>query len=244
MPPRQGRHRKAVRVIGDVSEPDGFGIWVGRYLEWLRIRNYSPRTVGNNASYLGLFVLWCEARSLTKPKELTKPILERYQRHLFHLRQERGGRPLTFRSQRVRLQSVRGFFKWLVRQNALPSNPASELELPRMPVRLPRAVLSAEEAERVLGEPDVRSALGVRDRAILEVLYSTGVRRMELVRLAIFDVDRERGTLMVREAGGAAAHRNGTPYSATSQDGGLVVASDPATLERARAASEGLWPKK
>ena len=56
--------------------------------------------------------------------------------------------------------------------------------------------------------------------------------------------DHLPGTLMVREAGGAAAHRDGTPYSATSQGGGLVVASDPATLERARAASEGLWPQK
>ena len=56
--------------------------------------------------------------------------------------------------------------------------------------------------------------------------------------------DHLPGTLMVREAGGAAAHRDGTPYSATSQGGGLVVASDPATLDRARAASEGLWPKK
>ncbi len=56
--------------------------------------------------------------------------------------------------------------------------------------------------------------------------------------------DHLPGTLMVREAGGAAAHRDGTPYSATSQGGGLVVASDPATLDRARAATEGLWPKK
>jgi integrase/recombinase XerD len=201
MPPRQGTKKKALRVIGDVTDPDGFGAWIERYLEWLRVRNYSPRTVGNAASYLGLFVAWCEARSLGRPRELTKPILERYQRHLFHLRKA-NGRALTFRSQRVRLQSVRGFFKWLTRQNALPSNPASELELPRMPERLPRAVLTAEESERVLSGPDVSEPLGVRDRAILEVLYSTGIRRMELVNLKIFDVDAERGTVMVREGKG------------------------------------------
>jgi fructose-1,6-bisphosphatase/inositol monophosphatase family enzyme len=56
--------------------------------------------------------------------------------------------------------------------------------------------------------------------------------------------DHLPGTLMVREAGGAAAHREGTPYSARSEGGGLVVASDPATLERARTASKDLWPKK
>jgi integrase/recombinase XerD len=102
----------------------------------------------------------------------------------------------------VRLVPVRGFFKWLVKQNILPSNPASELELPRLPVRLPAAVLTEEEVERVMAEVDVRTAVGVRDRAILEVLYSTGVRRQELVNLSVFDVDAERETLMVREGKG------------------------------------------
>ena len=56
--------------------------------------------------------------------------------------------------------------------------------------------------------------------------------------------DHLPGTLMVREAGGAAAHRDGTPYDARSGGAGLIVASDPDTLETARAASEGLWPKR
>jgi integrase/recombinase XerD len=113
------------------------------------------------------------------------------------------GRPqLSFRTQHVRLTSVRGFFKWLTRQNALPSNPASELDLPRLPHRLPRDVLTAEEVERVLSQPDVRAPVGVRDRAILELLYSTGVRRSELVSLRLTDVDPERGTVMIREGKG------------------------------------------
>ncbi len=202
MPPKQRKGPKPPRVIGNLDDPDGFGVWVRRYLNWLAVRNYSPRTVTNAESSLSLFVVWCSARSLTRPSELTKPILERYQRHLYHLRRPDGRPQLSFRSQHVRLSAVRGFFRWLVKQNALSANPASELELPRLPMRLPRDVLTVSEVERVMAQPDTRTAVGVRDRAILEVLYSTGVRRSEVVSLRLSDVDVERGTIMVREGKG------------------------------------------
>ena len=81
-------------------------------------------------------------------------------------------------------------------------NPASELELPRLGRRLPKHVLTVSEAEQVLEQPDVNDAIGLRDRAILEVLYSTGIRRMEVLNLCIYDLDTERGTLMVRQGKG------------------------------------------
>ena len=90
---------------------------------------------------------------------------------------------------------LRSFFKWLTRQNVILSNPASELVLPRLERRLPRHVLSAAEAEQVLAEPDTAAPLGLRDRAMLETLYSTGMRRMELLGLSVLDLDAERGTV-------------------------------------------------
>src|SRR5262249_34294583 len=68
--------------------------------------------------------------------------------------------------------------------------------------RLPKHILTAREAEQVLNAPDVTGVYGIRDRAILEVLYSTGVRRMELAALRIFDLDPDRGTLVVRQGKG------------------------------------------
>ena len=182
-------------------DADGLVAWLRRYLEWLQVRNYSARTVENQQRYLLAFVAWCETRSVTRPQEVTKPMLERYQRHLFHYRSA-NGRPLTYRSQVRALTPVRGYFKWLARTNVLLWNPASEIELPRPEVRLPKHVLTAEEAERVLAQPDVAEPLGVRDRAILETLYSTGIRRREATQLSLFDVDTERGTLMVRQGKG------------------------------------------
>jgi integrase/recombinase XerD len=74
--------------------------------------------------------------------------------------------------------------------------------MPRLEKRLPRAILTAREAEQVINVPDVKEPLGLRDRAILETLYSTGIRRMEVCHLKVADVDVERGTLMVRQGKG------------------------------------------
>jgi integrase/recombinase XerD len=78
-------------------------------------------------------------------------------------------------------------------------DPASEIELPRVNKRLPRHILTASEADQVINQTDPADTLGVRDRAILETLYSTGLRRSEMVRLSIYDVHLERATVMVRQ---------------------------------------------
>lgn len=198
--PKKGS-RKAKPVVGDPHDLEGMYAWMKRYLEALRVKNYSERTVENREGYLSFFIAWCEARSIGRPQEVTKPILERYQRHLFHMRRD-NGKPLSFRAQHSRLVPVRAYFKWLTRQNVLLWNPASELELPRLERRLPKHVLTPSEAEEVLAQPDVREPMGIRDRAILEVLYSTGIRRMEVLNLSVYDLDAERGTLMVRQGKG------------------------------------------
>jgi integrase/recombinase XerD len=100
------------------------------------------------------------------------------------------------------LVCVKGFFRWTTRQHLTLFNPASEIELARKPHRLPRDILTAAEAEAVMSQPDVREPLGIRDRAILETFYATGVRRIELVNLALYDLDANRGTVMVREGKG------------------------------------------
>src|SRR5690606_2203361 len=76
--------------------------------------------------------------------------------------------------------------------------PGYELELPRLERRLPRAVFSAKEVEQVLALSDLETPLGIRDRAMMEVLYSTGLRRTELGALRLGDIDADRGTVLVR----------------------------------------------
>jgi integrase/recombinase XerD len=157
--------------------------------------------VQNRQSYLGVFVAWCAERGLVSPKEITKPILERYQRHLFYYRKPDGS-PLTLGSQHGCLAPLKTFFKWLARENHILSNPASELELPRQPKHLPRALLSIEDIEAILRATDPATTPGLRDRAMLEVLYSTGLRRTELTHLKRYDIDLSRLIVFVREGKG------------------------------------------
>ena len=93
------------------------------------------------------------------------------------------------------------WFSWMARNGYIDHDPAIELELPKVGYKLPR-ILSKEEAECVLQQPKLQTCLGLRDRAILEVLYSTGIRRMELLHLKLYDLDKQHGLITIREGKG------------------------------------------
>jgi integrase/recombinase XerD len=152
---------------------------------------------------LGYFIDWCEERSIRRPDEVTRGMLERYRQHVYTYRRKTDGAPLSHQTQGKRLISVRAFFQWLARQHHLLYNPASELELPKQQQRLPRHILSVAEVEQVLNACDTTDPLGLRDRAMLETLYSTGMRRAELTGLRADDLDLNRGTVFVRQGKGA-----------------------------------------
>ncbi|MDB4913027.1 MAG: xerC [Gemmatimonadetes bacterium] len=171
------------------------------YLASALAQGYATSTLASRRLHLGQFTEWCDARGLLSADAITPAVLERYRSWLFHLHQADGS-PLSWATQANKLTSVRMLLAWATRTKRLTVNPAAELELPRLPKRLPRAVLSISEMERVLAQPDLVTPLGLRDRAILEVLYSTGIRRMELVGLDCADLDAERGALLVREGKG------------------------------------------
>jgi integrase/recombinase XerD len=182
-------------------ERSGMAPYLARFLEASAAKGLSPRTVEIRDKALRRFVFWCSERSLDRPQDVTRPILERYRRHLFHYRKS-NGEALSFATQQQRLLPVKAFFQWLARDNYILSNPASEMELPRVHRRLPKHILTADEVERVLAQTLLHGDRGIRDRAILETLYSTGIRRSELAHLRLYDVDTRNGTLMVRQGKG------------------------------------------
>ncbi|MCC6806720.1 MAG: site-specific tyrosine recombinase XerC [Deltaproteobacteria bacterium] len=186
---------------GSPRDPDGFSNRVRQHLDGLRVHGFSEETIETRGRYLTYFAVWCADRSLGRPNEIVKPILERYQRWLYYYRSE-DGRPLSFQSQHHRLSALKVFFRWLAKENYILSNPASELELPKVGKRLPKSVLTPSEIERVLSVADVKTPLGIRDRAMMETFYSSGIRRGELLRLKLYDLDQERGTIAIRQGKG------------------------------------------
>ena len=184
------RPRRKSKVVSVRTGP--MGVLLEEHLLWMETQNFSPDTVITRRQAIGYFIDWAVERGVEEPRDVTRPVLERYQRWMY-LHLKANGQPLTFRTQNSRLRALRGYFRWLARQNYILHNPASELILPRLENRLPKYVLSVSEAERVLA-----GASCLRDRAMLELFYATGMRRMEVASLKLYDLDFERGTLMVR----------------------------------------------
>jgi integrase/recombinase XerD len=185
----------------DRSLPDSLALWCDAYLESLQTRNYAEGTIEGRAFDLKFFLCWAADRDLKQASQITRPILEAFQRSLWRCMRA-NGRRLGWTTQRNRLGTIKDWFRWLTRQNVLLHNPASELEMPRPEKRLPQDVLSLAEVQRLMAVPNVTDPLGIRDRAMLELFYSTGMRRTELCRLELPDLHTERRTVHIRQGKG------------------------------------------
>ncbi len=194
----RGRHPVPLALLPD---PASLAAHIARHLAWLSARGFSPHTVRQRSLCLAAFLAWCNDRAVYKPHELSPLIIDLYQRHVSKI-VKKDALPLAPSSQHKKLIAVVVFGRWLVRERLVATNPAADLELPKKGIRLPAAVLTVEEAEIILAVPDVRTPLGLRDRAILEVFYSTGIRRSELARLTVADLDLKAGVLAVRQGKG------------------------------------------
>lgn len=188
------------RLLDTPRTSESVAAWLLRHLDALEVRQVSKASLHGRKSQLAHFNAWCVEHGLERPHDVTHAHVEAFQGHLFRYRR-RDGRPMTASGQAHILGGVNVFFSWMVKHRHLPSNPACDVELPRIPKGL-RDPMTASEVEAVLALPDLTYAQGLRDRAMLELLYGTGIRRMELAALNSADIERERGTLHVRRGKG------------------------------------------
>jgi integrase/recombinase XerD len=119
-----------------------------------------------------------------------------FQSELVALRMK-DGKPYSVGFQSRRLCAIKNFFRFLYRRGYLLQDPAAPLPLPRVEKRLPRTILTPAEARRILETVRRMTPVALRDRAILETLYATGIRAGELASLTPYDVDTEEGVLRV-----------------------------------------------
>ena len=143
----------------DRTASDALAWWRDGYLDALRSRNYSEETAETRGFDLKMFLGWAAERDLSRAGQVTRPILEAYQRWLWRYEKPNGKR-LGWSTQRAKLGTLKDFFRWLTRQNVILHNPACELELPRPEKRLPQQALSLAEIERLLSVPNVADPLG------------------------------------------------------------------------------------
>jgi integrase/recombinase XerD len=164
-------------------------------LATLRLKGYSPATIDNYTDQLKCFGRWLEARSLNDLRALTRDHVRTYE---LHVRSE----PIGRETQALRLRAVKRLYNHLVDQSLMLLDPTEGIQEVSRREALPRPVLTRTEIDKLLSAPNTSLGLGVRDRALLEVLYATGVRVGELARVTIHHVDLGTQSLQVRHAKG------------------------------------------
>jgi integrase/recombinase XerD len=177
-----------------------------RFLEWLEAVNYSPKTRVNYARDVREFLDWIGAETeISTLAEVTPQHVQQYQLALFQQQREddNEGRTLSIGAQANKLAALRKFFQWLLAEQQLAYNPTSAVQFPKRPRTLPHHVLTPEEAQRLIESTPTAKPREIRDRAILEVLYATGIRRAELIALTIYSFDPLTATLRIEHGKGA-----------------------------------------
>jgi tyrosine recombinase XerC len=169
--------------------------YVDSFLDFLTIeKNYSGHTVAAYTRDLNDLAMFLKEKKLDgRWKDLTYTQCQLY---LLYLDQHKASRPTIAR----RIACCRSFWKYLLRNNVVKDDPWEILSTPKLRKALPE-FLTKEEMERLLRTPELKTPRGLRDKALLELLYATGMRVSEAVQLNNGDMDLQRGEIIVHGKG-------------------------------------------
>lgn len=162
--------------------------------DYLAVRFAARTRVAYSADVL-FFLDWLDERGLTFSDARTSDLLA-YQADMQAAR-KKDGKPYSQSHQVNRISAVKSFYRFLYKRDVLMHDPAASIEYPRSEVRLPRGILTRQEARRLVEAPDTKSLLGMRDRAVLEIFYACGLRVSELGKLTLQDIDTEEKIVRV-----------------------------------------------
>ena len=162
----------------------------------MKVRNLSKRTIEGHDWMLDKFFAFLRMHGVDRIEQINKGMILDYQTDVYHSISKRG-RPHSVSNQNNMLTAVKGFMRFLKERDYLVSDPARDVQYAKMPKKLPRGILSRSEARRIINAPDTSYALGYRDKTIMEVLYTTGIRKDELINLTLNDADYHDGFLTI-----------------------------------------------
>jgi len=172
------------------------------YLRHLQALGQSPGTIYHKASYLRALFLFLTRHRIKSLQAVTPRVVESYHAHLIQTKNRATHKPVTRRHVYDVLLVIRQFFTHLHRRRLILLNPAGKLSWRSPPKALPKHIPNEEAIRQILERPNTNTRRGLRDRAMLELLYSTGIRRQELVNLTLYDIDFTGGTLKVNKGKG------------------------------------------
>ncbi len=173
----------------------GFNEILFSFNEHMKVKNYAPPTMECYGRGVRFFLDHLTSLGISDVKRVTRDVLHDYQAKVMN---EKQSRSLSWAFVSEKIKAVKRLFEYLEASSAILVNPAEHIKEPKKEKRLPRSVLNEDEVRRVLDQPNRSVPTGIRDRAILEVLYSTGIRLAELTGLTIYDPDLQGGLLRVK----------------------------------------------
>lgn len=181
--------------------PDGWEIHLARYLKRLEATGHAARTIRSRRDMAGLFIAYAKEAGIRGPEGLTASLLSSYLVHRKETVNSRGrkDRPRTLNTH---LLVVKRFLDFLVKEGVVPPSLPAAVEYVKAPETLPRDIPTDPEVERMIRSCDTMRTTGFRDRAIVELLYSTGMRRQEMSDLKVGDLDLAQGYVRIEKGKG------------------------------------------
>ncbi|WP_233081093.1 tyrosine-type recombinase/integrase [Rheinheimera soli] len=170
---------------------------ISYYLQLCACKGESPETIASKRSRLKLFMLWAGVFDVSRLMHITLDVMDQYQNYLHSYRQPNHGRPLSRGTQRNRLTVVKVFMHTMYIKGCIAASVLDRIELPLIGRVLPKAIFNEKEIEAILSQTLIYGDWGKRDRAIFETYYATGIRRSELARLTLDDIDLTERLLRV-----------------------------------------------
>ena len=167
-----------------------------QFKQYLELHNRTKMTIRGHRHYLQQFFNFMKSYAIDDIQAITQEHLKEYQKYRYYFT-NRYGRQDSIESQNHHLSTIKCFFYFLKAEGYIIHNPAEALEYAKEPKKLPKGTLNYSQAKKILAQPDPHALHGYRDRTILEVLYSTGIRKSELMNLKLEDVDYMDGYLRV-----------------------------------------------
>jgi integrase/recombinase XerD len=173
-------------------EAESWERWLERFINRLEASGYASKTLRSHRDLLTKFIAYARESRVNGPEAMSANLLRSYLVYRREALNARGQKD-ALGTVNFHLQSLKKFVEFLAKEGLVPSILIGSIEYVKMPETLPKDIPTDNEVERMLQAVDISTATGFRDRVIMEVFYSTGMRRQELIDLKVGDVDLDQG---------------------------------------------------